>query len=267
MSRIDDWVERRIDAFVTRVSGRTVAITTLLLYPGFGLALPLGLGWSVPNLIAMNLAGVSLAATISLGWLMVKLDAKDRRQLLEWTTDLRLLSAEEFEWLVGELFRREGWKVQETGSQDGPDGNVDLELAKGEERRLVQCKRWTSYHVGVEHIRAFAGTLLREGLDGGHGVFVTLSRFTSQAGQEAEKDGIELIDGRDLFRRVEQVRRSEPCPACHRAMVLDRSQHGWWFRCVAPGCAGKRNLDREPARAVDLLTQGPATRAIAESGR
>jgi branched-chain amino acid transport system permease protein len=39
---------------------------------------------------------------------------------------------------------------------------------------------------------------------------------------------------------------------------FDRSQFGWWFRCVANGCAGKRNLDREPALAVELLTQPPA---------
>jgi hypothetical protein len=47
---------------------------------------------------------------------------------MEWTSDLRSLSAEEFEWLVGEFFRREEWDVRETGRQDGPDGNVDLEL-------------------------------------------------------------------------------------------------------------------------------------------
>lgn len=45
-------------------------------------------------------------------------------------------------------------------------------------------------------------------------------------------------------------------------MVLDRSQHGWWFRCVADGCTGKRNLDREPALAVELLTQPPGAGAV-----
>ncbi len=49
-------------------------------------------------------------------------------------------------------------------------------------------------------------------------------------------------------------------------MALDRSQHGWWFRCIANGCAGKRDLDREPALAVELLTRPPTTAAI-RSGR
>jgi len=255
--KVDDWVERGIFAFVSRVSGRTVAVVSLALYPGLGLAVPLALDWTRSWLISINLFGVSFAALVSLGWLIVQIEAKDRRNLLEWTTDLRHLTAQEFEWLVGEMFRREGWQVRETGSQDGPDGNIDLELSRGKTRRLVQCKRWTSAHVGVEHIRTFAGTLHRERLR--DGVFVTFSRFTEQAVQEARPAGIELVDGAELYRRVERVRRAEPCPTCQKPMVLDLSQRGWWFRCVAGTCSGKRDLDHEPARAVELLTQRPAT--------
>jgi HJR/Mrr/RecB family endonuclease len=259
MNAAADWIDRAIFAFVRRVSGRVVALVALAFYPGFALVMPLAFGWTPSWLINANLIGVMFAALVSLGWLFVQMEAKDRRHLLEWTTDLRHLTAQEFEWLVGELFRREGWTVKETGSQDGPDGNVDLELTKGRVRRLVQCKRWTSAHVGVDHVRAFAGTLHRERLR--EGAFVTFSQFTEQAVQEAGINGIELIDGRELYRRIERVRRSEPCPNCQNPMVLDRSQHGWWFRCNAAGCSGKRNLDGEPARAVELLTQRPAGRA------
>ena len=263
MLRVDDWMERGIFAFVSRVSGRTVALVSLALYPGLGLAVPLALEWTRNWLISANLIGVSFAALISVGWLIVRIEAKDRRNLLEWTTDLRHLTAQEFEWLVGELFRREGWQVRETGSQDGPDGNVDLELWRGATRRLVQCKRWTSAHIGVDQIRTFAGTLHRERLR--DGVFVTFSRFTEQAISEAKPAGIELIDGAELYRRVERVRRPEPCPTCAESMILDRSQRGWWFRCVAGNCSGKRDLDHEPARAVELLTQRPAV-AATEAG-
>jgi len=93
-------------------------------------------------------------------------DAGGGKNLLEWTTDLRLLDAKEFEWLVGEVFRRDGWTVDETGSQDGPDGNVDLRLTRDGVHRIVQCKRWTSWNVGVDTVRAFAGTIMREGLPG-----------------------------------------------------------------------------------------------------
>ena len=42
-------------------------------------------------------------------------EARDRRHLVEWTTDLRLLDFEEFEWFVGELYRRKGWSVERVG--------------------------------------------------------------------------------------------------------------------------------------------------------
>ncbi len=147
MNAAADWIDRAIFAFVRRVSGRVVALVALAFYPGFALVMPLAFGWTPSWLINANLIGVMFAALVRLGWLFVQMEAKDRRHLLEWTTDLRHLTAQEFEWLVGELFRREGWTVKETGSQDGPDGNVDLELTKGRVRRLVQCKRWTSAHV------------------------------------------------------------------------------------------------------------------------
>jgi hypothetical protein len=219
--------------------------------------LPLALHWSQLNLVSANVIGVSGAAMISVGWLIAQVQAANRRRLVEWTTNLRLLSAEEFEWLVGEVFRREGWTVRETGQQAGPDGNIDLELSKNRERRCVQCKRWTARLVGVDQIRGFGGTLLREKVNGSDGIFVTLSDFTPQAHEEAERIGLTLIDGRELYRRVEQVRRVEACPICHKPMVLDRSAHGWWFRCVAVNCAGKRDLASEPGRAVDFLTERP----------
>lgn len=73
-------------------------------------------------------AGTVRAGSLLFGWLFVQIEARDRRHLLEWTSDLRLLDATEFEWLVGELLRREGWSVAEHGRQAGPDGNIDLEI-------------------------------------------------------------------------------------------------------------------------------------------
>jgi len=64
-------------------------------------------------------------------------------------------------------------------------------------------------------------------------------------------------DKRDLFTRVERVRRVEACPKCHAAMVFDRSSRGWWFRCMTNACDGRRDLGKDPARAVELPTQVP----------
>jgi HJR/Mrr/RecB family endonuclease len=234
-----------------------VAAIAFAVYAGGGLALPLVRHWSPLDLIAVNFLATMLSGVFVLAWLGVQLRARDRRHLLDWTTNLRLLSAEEFEWFVAELFRRGGWEVRETGKHGEPDGNIDLMLTRGTERRFVQCKRWVSWLVGVDDIRRFGGTLMREGLPGIAGVFVTLSSFTSHAQTEAAKIGMALIDGRELLERAQKVRRAEPCPVCKRPMLLDHSPRGWWFRCVWSRCGGKRDLANEPGAAIDLLTASP----------
>ena len=259
VSAVIDFLERIVIMVVTRVSGPIVAIIALAFYPGLGLILPVALRWSTTALVETNLLGTALAAAVSLGWLSVQIEAARRRHLIEWTTDLRLLNAEEFEWLVGEAFRREGWTVRETGRQDAPDGNIDLELARNGVRKIVQCKRWESWQVGVDQVQRFGGTLLREGLPGSAGIFVTLSGFTGHARAEARKSGVSLIDGREFYSMIEKARREELCPICQRPMSFDRSPRGWWLRCVAPGCNGKRDLGSEPGRAVELLLKSPST--------
>jgi hypothetical protein len=242
---------------VDHVPGVAIAALAVIFYPGLGLLLPLALNWQSAWLIDANVIGVCGAAVLSLGWFAAQVEAAKRRHLIEWTTEFRHLDAEEFEWLVGEMFRREGWTVEETGRHGAPDGNVDLRLNRHGERRLVQCKRWTAWEVNVDQIRSFAGTLLREGLPGRAGIFVTLSQFNGAAVAEADKAGIHWIDGRHLAERIEKVRRPQACPVCGRPMLLDRSPHGWWLRCVAEGCRGKRDLGAEPGRAVEFLTQPP----------
>lgn len=51
------------------------------------------------------------------------------------------LSWQQFEQLIGEAFRKQGYSITETGG-NGPDGGVDLILRKHNEKYLVQCKHW-----------------------------------------------------------------------------------------------------------------------------
>src|SRR5665213_3316336 len=62
------------------------------------------------------------------------------------------MSWRDFEKLVGEVFRRQGFKVSGFGGQ-GPDGGVDLGLTKNGQRHLVQCKHWRKRQVGVTVVR------------------------------------------------------------------------------------------------------------------
>ncbi len=52
---------------------------------------------------------------------------------------VQTMSWQEFELLVGEVFRRRRYKVEERGGR-GPDGGVDLIARRGSETVLVQCK-------------------------------------------------------------------------------------------------------------------------------
>jgi HJR/Mrr/RecB family endonuclease len=248
-----------LDDVLTRTVGRlsmgAALLLSAVLYVAIGLALPLNIGAHGFVLVYLNVFGVLLGWIVMVACLFSGVQAAQRRHLLEWTTDLRLLSAQEFEWVVGEVLRREGWDVQETGREAAADGNVDLRARRAEQEMLVQCKRWQSWPVGVDEVRKLAGTLMREGLGGEAGVFVTLSHFTEQAVAEADKLGIELVDNQKLVGRIEHLRATEPCPICATPMLLDRPTHGWWLRCPGweNGCRGKRDLGASPGRALDVL--------------
>src|SRR4029077_851442 len=54
---------------------------------------------------------------------------------------LRQLPWKRFEDLLGEAYRRQGYKVEETLG-GGADGGVDLILGRDGKVTLVQCKRW-----------------------------------------------------------------------------------------------------------------------------
>jgi HJR/Mrr/RecB family endonuclease len=236
-------------------------------YAGLGLALPLLVHADAALLIFCNVMGALLGWTTTLGWIFPWSEARLRRQLLEQSTDLRLLSAAEFELLVGELLRREGWDVEEVGKHGEPDGNIDLRIRRGDRQMLVQCKRWQSWLVNVDEVRKLAGTLLREGLPGASGMLVTTSTFTQAAIAEAKRNDVELVGGPDLLRRLQdagatdlvsrgdEIKAAFPCPNCTSPMILARSPYGWWIRCphYDSGCDGKRDLGTDPRHALELL--------------
>lgn len=113
------------------------------------------------------------------------------------------LSWRQFEQLVGEAFRRQGYSITETGG-NGPDGGIDLILRKDREKYLVQCKHWRSLKVGVAVIREFFGAMAAEGAAGG---FVVISgRFTKEAEAFASGRNIQLVDGAVLKRWIAQHR-------------------------------------------------------------
>ena len=101
----------------------------------------------------------------------------------------------EFEGLVAESFRQQGYRVVERGG-DGPDGGVDLELHMGSDKYLVQCKQWKVSKVGVATVRELYGVMTAERAVGG---FVVASgAFTDDAKEFTEGRSIKLVDARRL---------------------------------------------------------------------
>jgi restriction system protein len=120
---------------------------------------------------------------------------------------LRALNWKDFELLVGEAFRMRGFSVVETGG-GGPDGGIDLQLKKGSEVFLVQCKQWRAYKVSVNVVRELFGVMASLGATGGF--VVTSGVFSPDARAFTEGKNIELIDGSALKAMIDRVRATRP---------------------------------------------------------
>lgn len=229
---------------------------------GFAQAIPFPiLAWAV-------LAVCALAALVSF------LGARRKRRLLDTRTGLDSIAAlgwRDFERLVGEAFRRQGYAVEETGL-GGADGGVDLILRHNGKRTLVQCKQWRREKVPVNVVREMYGLLRHHGADEGR--IAALGGFTPDAARFAEGKPIELIDGPFLLTMIRSVKpiprsadapttsapphRTEPlfdsatataaksvpaCPRCGTAMIQRsnrRTDSTFWGCSAFPTCRGTR---------------------------
>jgi restriction system protein len=175
------------------------------------------------------------------------------------------ISWHQFELLVGEAYRLQGYSISETGG-GGADGGVDLILRKGGEKFFVQCKQWKAFKVGVNVVRELYGVMAAEGATGGF--VVTSGRFTDDAQKFASGRNIKLVDGSELFATLTQLKRAskvEPplpaakaqlqtphttealtCPRCSSAMIKRFASKGenagqaFWGCSKFPTCRGVR---------------------------
>jgi restriction system protein len=166
------------------------------------------------------------------------------------------MSWRDFERLVGEVFRRQGFTVSGFGGQ-GPDGGVDLELTKNGERYLVQCKHWRKRQVGVTVVRELNGVVSAQGAHGGF--VVTGGEFSREAREFAESCGIKLVDGPALEKLIGDIpsrdaaaeagvpvvaQASPACPQCGKAMIQRTAKKGqfagqpFWGCGRYPKCSG-----------------------------
>jgi len=119
-------------------------------------------------------------------------DSDWREVLLE---SLRSMSPDGFERLSQRLLREAGFSdVTVTGKSGdgGIDGTGIYKISLISFQTYFQCKRYSSSNtVGSAEIRNFRGALRGAG---DKGLFITTSRFTSSASEEAKRSGAEPID-------------------------------------------------------------------------
>lgn len=138
----------------------------------------------------------------------------------------------DFERLICEAFRREGYRVDERGGS-GPDGGIDLIAIKAKRRILIQCKHWKTRQVGVSVVRELNGVVAAKRVDGG--AVVTSGTFTKEASAFARIAQIRLIDGDALGQMIRSVQ-AAPSAADSppvEAPVADTPAAPWCPKCGA----------------------------------
>jgi restriction system protein len=236
-----------------------------------------GIGWvfgSSENIYIAGLARqLSSDAFAPFAWLLLGacwlaalvsyIGANGRRRLLETQAgldSLRALSWRQFELMVGEAFRRQGYAVQETGL-GGADGGIDLVLRKDGKLTLVQCKRWKTQRVDVKVVREMFGLLAHHQASGAK--IITVGGYTPDAQRFASGKPIELVTGDALLEMVRSVQTAPanpaphaptpavpagatpPCPKCGKEMQLRanrRTNERFWGCPSYPSCRGTRQL-------------------------
>jgi restriction system protein len=180
-----------------------------------------GIGKVFPNMAGMFASIFVFTAALS------AYHAWRRGELLDRQTSVKSIKAvswKDFEYLVSEAYRRQGYSVQEnTGS--GADGGVDLVLGKDGKRILVQCKNWRSSKVGVSTVRELFGVVTAEGAS--EGIVVCSGKYTNDALDFAKGKPITLVDGAALARLIDDVQKlpqiqttvkDTACPVCQSPM-------------------------------------------------
>jgi restriction system protein len=105
------------------------------------------------------------------------------------------LSWPDFERIVGEAFRRRGFRVEQVRPGQAEPG-FDMEMTRDGERFFAQCKHWRARHVGIVPVRELYVAMEARGAAGGF--VVTSGSFSPEARSFAEGRNVELIDGSHL---------------------------------------------------------------------
>jgi len=252
--------------WVSVVASLTTYCVLQFIIPAIQFANPLLTG--IPKLGSMFAPWVALLllipAPVSLFNSIRKKRLLDKQKDIE---SIRSLSWKQFEELVGEAYRRQGYSVLENEGA-GPDGGVDLWLRRDGNRYLVQCKQWKTLKVGVKVVREMYGLVTAHQAAGA--IIITSGLFTQEAKTFAKDNPLDLVEGQQLVAMIDSVKNNpasttervvstaEParnevqaapaCPVCSATMMLRTAKKGsaagqqFWGCSNYPRCRGIRNF-------------------------
>jgi len=164
---------------------------------------------AVSTFVALKFLYPSLAAIGAMVFLATAvvsaIKAYESGTLLKSQTSLesiRALSWREFEKLIAEAYRMNGYQV-EGNSGAGADGGVDVVARKDGRTTLIQCKQWKTQSIGVKVIREMYGIMCAEKADAVH--VVGTGGFTKDAIGFAEGKPVELLGGSEVMKLVKKA--------------------------------------------------------------
>ena len=108
------------------------------------------------------------------------------------TSALAGMTRHEFEGLLGEAFRLQGYQVVPADGA-GAGAGVDMVLRRDRQTHLVRCRQWQAHKLGVEVVHELANAMRARGAAGGF--VVTSGRFSREANAFASASNIRLIEG------------------------------------------------------------------------
>jgi YVTN family beta-propeller protein len=178
---------------------------------------------------------------------------------LDW---LRQLDWRQFEQLVGQAYRFQGYEVSATAP--GADGGIDFILARGNERIFVQCKHWRAAQVGVPEAQELFALMTSH--QATWGILATSGSYTAEAREFARQARTTLLDGPAVAQLIAIGQADQPnpglplnhlspvppparpkapsCPICNSAMKQREARLGpdaetpiW--RCTRASAGGK----------------------------
>jgi restriction system protein len=218
-------------------------------------------GSAMANSFAKGIPGVApfVALLLLIPAPIAALNSWRKRRLLDsqkGIDSIKALGWREFEELVGEAYRRQGYKVAEN-MNPGPDEGIDLVLKKDGGLVLVQCKQWRSIKVGVNIVRELLGVMTAKHATSG--ILITSGIFTQEAKNFAKDKPIDLVDGTQLLQLIGNVQKkgatlpkpvpANICPKCGGEMVLRTVRKGpnpglqFWGCSNYPKCRFSKALN------------------------